>query len=361
MPPGRLPQGDSGDGASRLRNDPPLPSFPRCRLRPAWRLVGPSWLSAQRWTAPPVTKLCHSGHILDLPPLPVSRAPPPSWNPRLGRAARSDARRPCRACPTLLYVPVVVIQRLINRKIGKPQYHCGCGCTCVDTAVEGDCGRTECGVRYSMHDQVATCPIPIPLRWPDVCFRFQLPPSESTTVRTTSELFDGLPDSTCRDSWSCPAAFLVIGGTTLSPKVCLSDQLFPALTLPFNLTKYVLMLSKIIPNRVPKNLRKTDYINGSLADELEPIRKYQRSTIQTVIGGEITLNNRPSVLEEKYSKNEHDAAPLEYGNKGSQNPGIPVDSASSDDLAFANGKAHNSDFVDEDEPSKEITVVSALS
>ncbi|KAE8771602.1 protein CROWDED NUCLEI 4-like [Hordeum vulgare] len=242
---------------------------------------------------------------------------------------------------------------------------------------------------------------------------FSCPPSESTTVKTTSQPFDGLPDSTCRDSWSCPAAFLVIGGTTLSPKVCLSDQLFPALTLPFNLTKYVLMLSKIIPvifkrspekssghdngklleNCVPKNLRKTADINGSLADELgdqageipqvggakvskkrnysfsydpsevfvEPRRKYQRSTIQTVIGGEITLNNRPSVLEEKCSKNEHDTAPLEYGNKGSQNPGIPVDSASSDDLAFANGKAHNSDFVDEDEPSEEITVVTALS
>ncbi|KAI4988417.1 hypothetical protein ZWY2020_030047 [Hordeum vulgare] len=111
------------------------------------------------------------------------------------------------------------MQRLINRKIGKPQYHCGC--TCVDTAVDRDCGRTECGVRYSMHDQVATCPIPIPLRWADVCFRFQLPPSESTTVRTTSQPFDGLPDSTCRDSWSCPAAFLVVGGTTLSPKVCI--------------------------------------------------------------------------------------------------------------------------------------------
>lgn len=78
----------------------------------------------------------------------------------------------------------------------------------------------------------------------------------------------------------------------------------------------------------------------------------------------------PSVLEEKCSKNEHDAAPLvvlsgtgkdhEYGNKGPQNLRIPVDSASSDDLAFANGKADNSDFVDEDEPSEEITVVTAL-
>ncbi|XP_044977169.1 nuclear matrix constituent protein 1b-like [Hordeum vulgare subsp. vulgare] len=145
---------------------------------------------------------------------------------------------------------------------------------------------------------------------------------------------------------------------------------------------------RLLQNCVPKNLRKTADINGSLADELgdqageipqvggakvskkrnysfsydpsevfvEPRRKYQRSTIQTVIGGEITLNNRPSVLEEKCSKNEYDAAPLEYGNKGSQNPGITVDSASSDDLAFANGKAHNSDFVDEDEPSEEITV-----
>ncbi|KAM3332743.1 hypothetical protein ACQJBY_028102 [Aegilops geniculata] len=155
---------------------------------------------------------------------------------------------------------------------------------------------------------------------------------------------------------------------------------------------------RLLHNGVPKNLRKTADINGSLADELgnqageipqvvngakvgkkrnyllsydpsealEPRRKYQRSTIQTVIGGEITLNNCPSVLEEKCSKNEHDAAPLgvlsgiskdhEYSNKGPQNLRIPVDSASSDDLAFANGKADNSDFADEDEPSEEITV-----
>ncbi|EMS49103.1 hypothetical protein TRIUR3_16431 [Triticum urartu] len=155
---------------------------------------------------------------------------------------------------------------------------------------------------------------------------------------------------------------------------------------------------RLLDNGVPKNLRKTVDINGSLADELgdqageipqvvngakvgkkrnyllsydpsealEPRRKYQRSTIQTVIGGEITLNNCPSVLEEKCSKNEHDAAPLgvlsgiskdhEYSNKGPQNLRIPVDSASSDDLVFANGKADNSDFADEDEPSEEITV-----
>ena len=76
----------------------------------------------------------------------------------------------------------------------------------------------------------------------------------------------------------------------------------------------------------------------------------------------------PSVLEEKCSKNEHDAAPLgvlsgisKDGNKGPQNLRIPVDSASSDDLVFANGKVDNSDFADEDEPSEEITVVTALS
>ena len=79
----------------------------------------------------------------------------------------------------------------------------------------------------------------------------------------------------------------------------------------------------------------------------------------------------PSVLEEKCSKNEHDAAPLglsfatskdhEYGNKETQDLRIPVDPGSSDDLAFANGKADNSDFVDDDELSEEITVVTALS
>ncbi|KAI4970598.1 hypothetical protein ZWY2020_001512 [Hordeum vulgare] len=273
MPPGRLPQGDSGDGASRLRND--LPPLLLPSLSPAARVAVGRAILAECGAvdcAPPVTKLCHSGHILDLPPSPVSRAPPPSWKPRVGRAARSDARRPCRPCPTLLYVPVVVMQHLINRKIGKPQYHCGKNCV-------------------------------------------------PKNLRKTADINGSLVDELGDQAGEIPQ----VGGAKVSKKRNYSFSYDP---------------SEVF---------------------VDPRRKYQRSTIQTVIGGEITLNNRPSVLEEKCSKNEHDAAPLEYGNKGSQNPRIPVDSASSDDLDFANGKAHNSDFVDADEPSEEITVVTALS
>lgn len=54
----------------------------------------------------------------------------------------------------------------------------------------------------------------------------------------------------------------------------------------------------------------------------QPKRKQQRSTIQTlrVIGGEIDSNCSPSVLEEKCSKNEHDAVPVGLCGKGLHNP-----------------------------------------
>jgi len=109
-------------------------------------------------------------------------------------------------------------------------------------------------------------------------------------------------------------------------------------------------------NGAQRNLRKAVDITNQLGDEaaeapqvgkkrtylfacdqtedLEPSRKHQRSTIQTVVGGEIT-SNRPSVLEEKCSKNEHDAAPL---------------------LASANGKVDASNFADDDGSSEDITL-----
>jgi hypothetical protein len=80
----------------------------------------------------------------------------------------------------------------------------------------------------------------------------------------------------------------------------------------------------------------------------------------------------PSVLEEKFSKNEHDVAPVlllgsnkdhERENKGLSN--LTKDLASSDDVFVINGKAYTSGFPQQDEPcfpqqdepSEEISVV----
>ncbi|KAM3316743.1 hypothetical protein ACQJBY_034716 [Aegilops geniculata] len=145
--------------------------------------------------------------------------------------------------PILLCVLLVVMQRIINREIGKPEYRCGCACVDAVRAADGSCRRSECGVQYSTQDQVATCPVPIPPRWPAV---LQLPPPESRAVGTASQPLDGLPGPACRDTRSCPAAFLVTGGNR-SLAQSLSGQLFPALTSPLNFSDYLHTLSKIVP------------------------------------------------------------------------------------------------------------------
>jgi hypothetical protein len=108
--------------------------------------------------------------------------------------------------PILLCVLLVALQGAIDREIDKPKYRCGCAC--VDEAVDGTCRKTECGIQYSTLDQVASCPIPSPPRWPAVV---QLPEPEFRAVRTASQPFDGLPEPTCREDGSCPAAFLITG------------------------------------------------------------------------------------------------------------------------------------------------------
>ncbi|KAF7072091.1 hypothetical protein CFC21_112353 [Triticum aestivum] len=154
--------------------------------------------------------------------------------------------------PILLCVLLVVMQGIINREIGKPEYRCGCACVDAVRAADGSCRRTECGVQYSTQDQVATCPIPSPPRWPAV---LQLPPAESRAVGTASQPLDGLPGPACRDTRSCPAAFLVTGGNR-SLAQSLSGQLFPALTSPLNFSDYLHTLSKIVPgSEAPASFR----------------------------------------------------------------------------------------------------------
>ena len=106
--------------------------------------------------------------------------------------------------PVFLCVILVVLQGVIDREFDKPKYRCGCAC--VDPGPGGSCRRTECGVQYSTLDQVGSCPIPSPTKWPALV---QVPRPESRAVRTASQPLDGLPDPTCRDTGSCPAAVLV--------------------------------------------------------------------------------------------------------------------------------------------------------
>ncbi|KAM0906093.1 hypothetical protein ACQ4PT_017043 [Festuca glaucescens] len=144
--------------------------------------------------------------------------------------------------PILLCVLLVALQGAIDREIDKPKYRCGCAC--VDTAADGSCRKTECGIQYSTLDQVASCPIPNPPRWPAVV---QVPEPEFRAVRTASQLFAGLPEPTCQDNGSCPAAFLITGSNR-SFAESLSAQLFPGLSSSLNLTDYLGALSKIVPS-----------------------------------------------------------------------------------------------------------------
>jgi hypothetical protein len=108
--------------------------------------------------------------------------------------------------PILICVLLIVLQNVINSELDKPKYKCGC--SCLETSVDGRCVRKECGIQYSTLDQVGSCPIPSPPRWPAL---IQVPRADFRAVRTSSQPFDDLPDPLCRDSWSCPATVLVTG------------------------------------------------------------------------------------------------------------------------------------------------------
>lgn len=65
----------------------------------------------------------------------------------------------------------------------------------------------------------------------------------------------------------------------------------------------------------------------------------------------------PSVLEEKCSKNEHDAVPVGLSVKALHNP-RSGELASLDDTLFVNGKSNASGLPEGDDHSEEISVVS---
>ncbi|CAL5081098.1 unnamed protein product [Urochloa decumbens] len=142
--------------------------------------------------------------------------------------------------PILICILLIVLQNVINSELDKPKYKCGC--ICIETSVDGRCARKECGIQYSTLDQVGSCPIPSPPRWPAL---IQVPRADFRAVRASSQPFDDLPDPLCRDSWSCPATVLVTGKDK-AVAGAISRGLFPALSPSFNSTDFLDILSKLV-------------------------------------------------------------------------------------------------------------------
>ncbi|PNT68061.1 hypothetical protein BRADI_3g35390v3 [Brachypodium distachyon] len=197
--------------------------------------------------------------------------------------------------PILLCVLLVALQGAIDREIDKPKYRCGCAC--VDTAADGSCRRTECGIQYSTLDQVASCPIPNPPRWPAVV---QVPRPESRAIRTASQPFDGLPDPTCRDNGSCPAAFLITGKNR-SFAESLSAELFPTLSPSLNFTDYLDVLSKIVPGSDTwtsfRQLLEPTFVPGNTLYIVQPQCRSNLSQTISVNAGPIPLQLNVDCIE----------------------------------------------------------------
>nr|CAB3456887.1 unnamed protein product [Digitaria exilis] len=142
--------------------------------------------------------------------------------------------------PILICVLLIVLQNVINSELDKPKYKCGC--SCLETSVDGRCVRKECGIQYSSLDQVGSCPIPNPPRWPAL---IQVPRADFRAIRRSSQPFDDLPDPLCRDSWSCPATVLVTGKDK-AVAGAISRGLFPSLSPSLNATDFLDILSNVV-------------------------------------------------------------------------------------------------------------------
>uniref|UniRef100_R7WDY3 ABC transporter A family member 7 n=1 Tax=Aegilops tauschii TaxID=37682 RepID=R7WDY3_AEGTA len=148
--------------------------------------------------------------------------------------------------PILICVLLLVLQNIINNELDKPKYNCGCAC--VDTDMYGTCRKRECGVQYSTLEQVWSCAIPSPPRWPAL---IQVPQPQFRAVRTVSQPFDDLPDPSCRDSLSCPASVLITGKDRGFAE-SVAGGLFPVFAPTLNVTDYLDALSRIVvPQCVP--------------------------------------------------------------------------------------------------------------
>ncbi|KAF3781960.1 hypothetical protein EJ110_NYTH21080 [Nymphaea thermarum] len=135
--------------------------------------------------------------------------------------------------PVVLCLLLFLIQKVADQVLDKSKYKCGC--KCVDTSTDGSC-RTVCGIQYSTPDQASSCPIPNPPKWPAL---MQIPLTENRAVRSDFELSLDLPDSSCKQTQSCPVTVLFTGGNkTLANRmrsfgICWLTEWFIFLTSKF--------------------------------------------------------------------------------------------------------------------------------
>ncbi|XP_078149465.1 ABC transporter A family member 7-like [Carex rostrata] len=126
------------------------------------------------------------------------------------------------AYPVLICVLLIILQTLINNEIDKPKYKCGCKCIPVNGT--GKC-QNVCGPQYSTFDQVGSCAVENPTKWPAL---MQVPRPEFRAVRDVYLPFLDLPDSSCRLSGSCPATVLFTGQNQTFVQT-LAGNLFPVI------------------------------------------------------------------------------------------------------------------------------------
>ncbi|KAK4799709.1 hypothetical protein SAY86_025074 [Trapa natans] len=121
--------------------------------------------------------------------------------------------------PFILCLLLVLLQTLINIELDNPKNNCGC--KCVDENGDGQCEK-KCGIEYSTLDQVWTCGIPDPPKWPAV---LQVPAPQYRAVRTDSVSSSDLHDDSCRTTGSCPATVLITGGNQSLGKILAGNML----------------------------------------------------------------------------------------------------------------------------------------
>ncbi|KAG9449598.1 hypothetical protein H6P81_009563 [Aristolochia fimbriata] len=159
--------------------------------------------------------------------------------------------------PFVLCILLVIIQTIVNNELEKPENRCGC--TCIDTNGDGSC-ETVCGIQYSTPDQVATCPIPSPPKWPAF---LQIPRPEYRAVRTDVIPFTDLPVESCKETHSCPATVLLTGSNR-SYAENLAGRLFPSVS-SLDFSDYLSSLANIVPGS-DSETESLNYIEPAFSD-----------------------------------------------------------------------------------------------
>ncbi|XP_048138720.1 ABC transporter A family member 7-like isoform X2 [Rhodamnia argentea] len=120
--------------------------------------------------------------------------------------------------PFVLCLLIVLIQSLVNHELNNADNKCGC--ECIDTNGDGQCEKV-CGIQYSTVDQVGTCPILNPPKWPPL---LQIPAPQYRAVKTSFIPFNDLPNDSCRRTGSCPATILFTGNNQSLGEILLGNM-----------------------------------------------------------------------------------------------------------------------------------------